>query len=89
MISSWIRKANSGGVSDEVAPYIYTGIQLLHPRLFVDCPPGIFSLNILYNKAMQASPSRLKAVVYDGELLNVGDPEGQKLAEAHILKKCS
>ncbi len=74
---------------DETAPYIYTGIQLLHPRLFADCPSGVFSLNILYNKAMQAMPPRIKGIVYDGELLNVGDPEGQKLAETHILKKFS
>jgi MurNAc alpha-1-phosphate uridylyltransferase len=66
---------------DEAAPYIYTGIQLLHPRLFTGCPSGIFSLNILYNKALQASPPRIKAVVHDGVLLNVGDSQGKQRAE--------
>ena len=31
----------------ELAPYLFTGVQILHPRLFRDCPEGPFSLNVL------------------------------------------
>ncbi len=66
------------------APYIYTGLQILHPRIFAGCPTGAFSLNLLYDKAIHASPPRLKAVIHTGELLNVGDEKGKALAEEHI-----
>jgi MurNAc alpha-1-phosphate uridylyltransferase len=69
----------------ESAPYVYTGVQILHPRMFQDCPDGAFSLNLLYNKAMNASPPRIKSVIHDGALLHVGDPKGKKLAEEYIL----
>ncbi len=72
--------------SNEKAPYIYTGIQMLHPRLFQGCPAGAFSLNLLYDKAINAFPTKIKAIVHDGVLLNVGDPTGVKLAEEYIKK---
>lgn len=62
----------------ELAPYLFTGVQVLHPRLFRDCPEGPFSLNVLYDRAMSAG--RLHGIVHDGEWFHVGTPEG--LAEA-------
>lgn len=70
--------------SAETAPYIYTGVQMLHPRLFVNSPAGAFSLNVLYDRAMQASPPRIKALIYDGDWLHVGDPAGREKAEDYI-----
>ena len=66
------------------APYIYTGIQILHQRLFKNSPQGKFSLNILYNEAISANPPRIKGIIHTGILLNVGDPEGKKMAEEYI-----
>ena len=65
------------------APYVYTGVQLLHPRIFVHSPDGAFSLNVLYNRDMQPGGrlSRVKALVHDGAWLHVGDPQGVALAE--------
>ncbi|HEU5047864.1 MAG TPA: nucleotidyltransferase family protein [Rickettsiales bacterium] len=68
------------------APYIYTGIQLLHPRMFVGCPEGKFSINLLYNQAMQSVPPRIRGLVHNGALLNVGDPEGKRLADEYMYK---
>ncbi len=62
------------------APYVFTGVQLLHPRLFAGHPAGPFSMNILYDRA----GPRLRAIAHDGDWLHVGDPEGLALAEAWL-----
>ncbi len=56
--------------SEGTAPYIYTGIQLLHPRLFENCPTGAFSIVELYRKAHQLN--RLKAIVLKGKWSDIG-----------------
>ncbi len=57
----------------ETAPYVYTGIQILHPRAFDGQTSGTFSLVDTYRKA--ASTNRLKAIVLDGQWSDVGTPE--------------
>jgi len=57
----------------EVAPYIFAGIQILHPRIFTDLPGGAFSLNLLYDRAAEAE--RLWGLRHDGEWFHVGTPE--------------
>ena len=65
------------------APYVYTGVQVLHPRLFEGAPEGPFSLNILYNRAMEQG-ARVRALPHDGYWLHVGDPDGLKKAETFL-----
>ncbi|WP_368744750.1 nucleotidyltransferase family protein [Desertibaculum subflavum] len=65
-----------------VAPFLFTGIQLLHPRLFDDAPPGPFSLNRLYDKA--AESGRLFGLRHQGIWMDVGTPAGLKAAEAAL-----
>lgn len=66
----------------ESAPYVFTGVQLLHPRLFVDAPGGAYSLNVLYNRALDADDApRIAALIHDGNWLHVGDPQGLAQAE--------
>lgn len=55
------------------APYLFTGIQILHPRIFNQVEPGVFSLVKLYDKAQ--AEGRLKAIIYDGDWYHVGTPE--------------
>lgn len=62
------------------APYVFTGVQLLHPRLFAGYPEGPFSMNLLYDRAMP----RLRALVHDGDWLHVGDPQGLAQAETWL-----
>ena len=64
------------------APYVFTGVQLLHPRLFVGAPGGAYSLNRHYDEAILAG--RLFGIVHHGHMLHVGSPEGLAAAEAHL-----
>ena len=66
----------------EVAPFAYAGAAILHPRLFADCPEGAFSLNMLFNRAMEAD--RLFGVRLDGMWLHIGTPEAIGEAELTI-----
>ena len=66
------------------APFLFTGIQILHPRIFNGVEPGIFSLVKLYDKAQ--AEGRLNAVIYDGDWYHVGTPEALKQTE-DILSK--
>ncbi|MCP5366644.1 MAG: nucleotidyltransferase family protein [Hyphomicrobiales bacterium] len=69
----------------EDSPYLFTGIQILHPRLFEGCPDGAFSLNVLYNKAGEAG--RLFGLVHDGEWFHVGTPDGLAEAESYLTER--
>mgnify|MGYP000252352619 CR=1 FL=1 len=65
----------------EISPYLFTGVQILHPRLFKGVPEGPFSLNAVYDKALEKG--RLHGVLHDGEWFHIGTPEG--LAEAEVF----
>ncbi len=58
----------------EVAPFVFTGVQILHPRLFEGAEDGAFSLNVIYDKAVAAG--RLAGLRHDGEWFHIGTPEG-------------
>ncbi len=64
----------------ETAPFLYGGVQILHPRLFAGAPDGPFSLNILYDKAEAAG--RLHAIRHDGAWYHIGTPEELAAAES-------
>ncbi|MEM8987251.1 MAG: nucleotidyltransferase family protein [Pseudomonadota bacterium] len=64
------------------APYVFTGWQILHPRLWADAPEGPFSTNLLWNKADAAG--RLHGLIHDGFWMHVGSPDGLKEAERRL-----
>lgn len=70
----------------EQADYIFTGVEIIHPRVFVDCPDGAFSMNLLWKRLEGEGGwhSRIKAVVFDGVWLNVGDNAGHDAAETYL-----
>lgn len=70
---------------DEDAPYIFTGVEIIHPRAFAGCPQGKFSLSLLWNanRDTQGWFTRIRAIVHEGEWLNVGDLAGLAQAEAY------
>ena len=59
--------------SGRIAPFIYTGIQLVSKRLLRDAPEGKFSTNILWNRAMEEG--RLFGISFTGKWFEVGTPE--------------
>ena len=65
-----------------LAPFLFTGVQILHPRLFAGAPDGAFSLNRLYDRALAVG--RLGALVHDGGWYHVGTPEALPLVESRL-----
>ena len=68
----------------EVVPFLFAGIQILHPRLFADVPSGPFSLNRLYDAAL--SVGRLRGLRHDGEWYHVGTPQELAAVEAALAE---
>jgi len=64
------------------APYVFTGVQLIHPRLFNGAPEGAFSTKLMWNRGMLANGTlpRIHGLPHDGNWLHVGDPDGLKQA---------
>jgi len=66
----------------EVAPHLFAGIEILSRRFFDDSPEGAFSLNILWNRAIEAG--RVEALIHDGEWFHVGTPQGLAATEERL-----
>lgn len=56
-----------------IAPFIYTGIQLVSHRLLRDAPEGAFSTNVLWSRAI--AEGRLHGLVHTGHWFEVGTPQ--------------
>jgi len=67
---------------ETTAPYVFIGVQLLHERLFAGAEPGVFSLNVLYDRALAAG--RLFGLVHDGGWYHVGTPDQLAAADAAL-----
>ncbi len=67
----------------EVAPFVYAGVAVLNPALFSTAPPGAFSLNLLFDRAIAAG--RLYGLRLEGVWMHVGTPEAIAAAETAIL----
>ncbi len=55
------------------APLVFSGVQIISPRLFDNTPEGPFSTNLVWDHALPAG--RLRGLVHDGEWFHVGTPE--------------
>lgn len=64
------------------APYVYASAAIFHPRLFEGAPDGKFSLNVLFDRAIEAG--RLFGAHMDGIWLHVGTPKAIAAAERAI-----
>jgi MurNAc alpha-1-phosphate uridylyltransferase len=65
-----------------VAPFVFTGIQMVSKRLLRDAPEGPFSTNILWNRAIEEG--RCYGAVHQGLWFDVGTPKSIELTEAAL-----
>jgi len=64
----------------DVAPYLYAGVQIAAPALFAGAPAAPFSMNLLWDRAIEAG--RLGAIVHDGVWFHLSTPDDLARAEA-------
>jgi MurNAc alpha-1-phosphate uridylyltransferase len=67
----------------EVAPFVYAGVAILDPAMFGEVPRGAFSLNLLFDRAIESG--RLYGLRMEGVWMHVGTPDAIGAAEAAIL----
>ena len=67
----------------EVVPFVYAGVAILGAALFSTAPPSPFSLNLLFDRAIEAG--RLHGLRLEGVWMHVGTPEAAAAAEAAIV----
>lgn len=65
-----------------LAPFVFAGVSIAHPRLFDSAPKGPFSLNKLWNGAIEKG--RLHGVRLEGIWMHVGTPNAIAEAENAI-----
>ena len=63
----------------KVAPFVFTGIQMVSKRLLRDAPEGPFSTNILWDQAI--ADGRCFGAVHHGLWFDVGNPAAIKATE--------
>jgi MurNAc alpha-1-phosphate uridylyltransferase len=66
----------------EVASHLFAGVEILSRRFFDGSPDGAFSLNLLWNRAIEAG--RIEALIHDGEWFHVGTPQGLAATEERL-----
>lgn len=65
-----------------VAPFVFTGVQILSPTLLADPPGDVFSTNIFWNRAIEAG--RLYGVSHQGLWFDVGTPRAIPIVESML-----
>lgn len=65
-----------------VAPFVFTGVQILSPTLLTDPPSDVFSTNIFWNRAIEAG--RLYGVSHQGLWFDVGTPRAIPIVESML-----
>lgn len=65
-----------------VAPFVFTGIQMLSKRILRDAPDGPFSTNLFWDRAIEEG--RCFGAVHQGLWFDVGTPKSIQLTEAAL-----
>lgn len=66
----------------QMVPFVFTGVSIAHPRIFEGAPDGAFSMNRLWDRAIDNG--RLFGICLDGLWMHVGTPEALVEAERWI-----
>jgi MurNAc alpha-1-phosphate uridylyltransferase len=69
----------------DVAPYAFAGVQIVSPALFAGESVRKFSMNALWDKAIEAG--RLGAIVHDGIWFHLSTPDDLACAEAVLAAR--
>ncbi|OYV26269.1 MAG: hypothetical protein B7X08_02560 [Acidocella sp. 20-63-7] len=69
----------------DVAPYVFSGVQIVSPALFEGETASKFSMNLLWDKAIETS--RLGAIVHDGVWFHLSTPDDLACAEAVLAAR--
>lgn len=65
-----------------IAPFVWTGVQIVQSSLFQDAPQGRFSINRQWDRSMTAG--RLWGMRLDGVWIHVGTPQALEEAEEFL-----
>src|ERR1051325_112573 len=76
--SGRVRRRDKG----HVAPFVFTGVQMVSKRLLRDSPDGPFSTNLLWDRAIEEG--RCFGAVHQGLWFDVGTPKSIQLTEAAL-----
>jgi MurNAc alpha-1-phosphate uridylyltransferase len=68
-----------------IAPFVWIGVQILHPRLFDGAPSGKFSINPLWDRAI--ARGRLFGTRLDGTWMHIDRPDAVKDAERFLADR--
>lgn len=68
-----------------VAPFVWTTVQIVHPRLFADPPAPPFSTNVVWDRAIETG--RLFGRRLEGDWLEVNTPEQMTEAEEFLREE--
>ncbi len=71
----------------KIAPFAYAGAAIMEPAIFRDAPSGAFSLNYLFDQALERQ--RLFGLRLEGLWLHVGTPDAVKEAENAIARSAA
>ena len=65
-----------------VAPFVFTGVQILSKRILRDPPDGAFSTNVFWDRAI--AEGRCYGAVHQGLWFDVGTPQAIRTTEAAL-----
>lgn len=66
-------------IEQEIVPFAFTGVSIAHPRLFANAPEGVFSMNRVWDQAIENG--RAFGLRMEGIWMHVGTPEALAQAE--------
>lgn len=70
-----------------IAPFVFTGVSIAHPRIFLHAPQEPFSLNVLWDRAIEHN--RLHGISVDGTWMHLGTPTALQAAEEKLKQEIS
>jgi MurNAc alpha-1-phosphate uridylyltransferase len=75
------RRQNPG---EKNIPYLYAGLQIVHPRIFDNVALSAFTIRDLFDVAQQKG--RLGFTIHDGRWFHVGTPDAVHITEKMLAE---